>query len=117
MQPSEYFKDLIKRFAPPLEFKVGPCFWLWWGRGCSYAMEKKKKRGKETVFPVRGAFGKTAALPTAANLQRVLKERSPLFSLNPSMPLNELLPLIPRNGSPASQAAVWVVLMSMGNVP
>lgn len=79
--------------------------------------KKKKKRGKETVFPVRGAFGKTAALPTAANLQRVLKERSPLFSLNPSMPLNKLLPLIPRNGSPASQAAVWVVLMSMGNVP
>lgn len=77
----------------------------------------KKREKKRPFFLLGGLFGKTAALPTAANLQRVLKERSPLFSLNPSMPLNELLPLIPRNGSPASQAAVWVVLMSMGNVP
>lgn len=77
----------------------------------------KKKEEKRPFFLLGGLFGKTAALPTAANLQRVLKEHSPLFSLNPSMPLNELLPLIPRNGSPAFQAAVWVVLMSMGNVP
>lgn len=113
------FQGLNKTICTPLEFKVGPCFWLWWGRGCSYAMEKKKKKREEKrpFFLLGGLFGKTAALPTAANLQRVLKERSPLFSLNPSMPLNELLPLIPRNGSPASQAAVWVVLMSMGNVP
>lgn len=74
---------------------------------------KKKER---PFFLLGGLFGKTAAVPTAANLQRVLKERSPLSSLNPSMPLNELLPLVPRNGSPASQAAVCVVLTSVGNV-
>lgn len=57
---------------------------------------------KETVFLLGGLFGKTAALPTAASLQRPLKECSPLLSLNPSIPPNELLPLISRNTSPAS---------------
>ena len=87
---------MICGFFPPCEFKVGPCFRLW-GRGCSCAMEKK-----ETVFLLGGLFGKTAALPTAASLQRPLKECSPLLSLNPSIPPNELLPLVFRNTSPAS---------------
>lgn len=70
-----------------------------WGRGCSCAMEKKRERerGRETVFLLGGLFGKTAALPTAASLQKALKESSPLLSLNPSILPNELLPLVSGN--------------------
>lgn len=116
---------MICGFSPPCEFKVGPCFRLW-GRSYSCAMEKKKKK-RETVFLLGGVFGKTAALPTAASLQRALKERSPLLSLNSSIPPNELLPLAFRNASPASprpppsnrtaaKAALGVALGFMGNV-
>lgn len=122
MQPCECSKHLIKWFVvlSSCEFKAGLCFWLW-GRGYACAMEKK-----ETVFLLGGLFGKTAALPTTASLQRAFKECSPL-SLNPSILLNELLPLISKNTSPASpktttvqphccEAVVRVKLRSMGNV-
>lgn len=101
---------------------MGPCFWL---RGSSHSCAMGKK--KETVFLLGGLFGKTAALPTAASLQRASKECSPLLSLNPSIPPNEQLPLVCRNISPASprprsfqphrrKAAVGVALGFMGNV-
>lgn len=57
---------------------------------------------KETVFLFRGLFGKTTALPTAASLQRALKECSPFLSLSPSISPNELLPLVLGSNSPAS---------------
>lgn len=61
-------------------------------------MEKKKR----DCFPVRGGFfGKTAALPTAASLQRAL-ECSPLLSLSSSISPNKLLPLVLGSISPAS---------------
>lgn len=46
-------------------------------------------------------MGKPQLCLPQPSLQRALKERSPL-SLNPSIPLNELLPLICRITSPAS---------------
>lgn len=63
---------------------------------------KKKKEKKETVFLFGGLFGKTAALPTAASLQRALKGCSPLLSLSPPISPNELLPLVLGSNSPAS---------------
>lgn len=58
---------------------------------------------KKTVFLFGGLFfGKTAALPTAASLQRALKECSPLLSLSPPVSPNELLPLVLGSNSPAS---------------
>lgn len=99
----ECTKHLIKSFVgfffffPPSEFKAGPRFRLR-GRSCSCAMEKKK----ETVFLFGGLFGKTAALPTAASLQRGLKECSPLLSLTSSISPSERLPLVLGSNSPAS---------------
>lgn len=87
---------IICGFFSPSEFKAGPRFRLW-GRGCSCAMEKKKR-----LFSCWGGlFGKTAALPTAASLQRAL-ECSPLLSLSPSISPNKLLPLVLGSISPAS---------------
>lgn len=60
------------------------------------------QRKKKTVFLFGGLFGKTAALPTAASLQRALKECSPLLSLSPPVSPNELLPLVLGSNSPAS---------------
>lgn len=86
---------IICGFFPPVSSKQVLAF------GCGVEVVLMQWKKKETVFLLGGLFGKTAALPTAASLQKALKERSPLLSLNHSIPLNELLPLIFRNTSPA----------------
>lgn len=103
--------QMICGFFSPCEFKAGPCFWLW-GRGCSCAMEKK-----EAIFLLGGLLGKTAALPTAASLQRALKECSPLLKSFPAakQATSSQEHLTCRSPSNLT-AAVRVKLRSMGNV-